>query len=87
MTFETITGAAASTATTFGGATINKITNWLNGAGSEVATIFDDDLFITDPVMQPKESDLMQVIYPHQLMLYVQSNQIVLSILGMCRDT
>ncbi len=50
MVFETITGAAASTATTFGGATINKITNWLNGAGSEIAAIFDDDFTLTDPV-------------------------------------
>ena len=49
MAFDTITGAAASTATTFGGAALNKVDNLLNGGGSEVATVFDDDLFIVDP--------------------------------------
>jgi hypothetical protein len=49
MAFDTITGAVASTSTTFGGAALNKISNLLNGAGSEVATVFDDDIFIVDP--------------------------------------
>jgi len=49
MAFDTITSAANSTATTFGGAGINKFSNFLNGGGSEVAAIFDDDFTITDP--------------------------------------
>lgn len=49
MTFDTITGAATSTATTFGGAATNKIGDFLNGGGTEVATIFDDDIKIVDP--------------------------------------
>lgn len=49
MAFDTITGAASSTATTFGGAALNKVSSILNGGGSEVATIFDDDIFIVDP--------------------------------------
>ena len=50
MAFDTITGAAASTATTFGGAALNKVDNLLNGGGSEVATVFDDDFKFVDPV-------------------------------------
>jgi hypothetical protein len=49
MAFDTITGAIASTATTFGGAALNKIANLLNGGGSETATIYDDDIYIVDP--------------------------------------
>jgi len=49
MTFDTITGAVATTATVVGGELTNKISNWLNGGGSEVATIFDDDIWIVDP--------------------------------------
>lgn len=49
MVFDTITGAVASTATVVGGALTNKISNWLNGGGSEVATIYDDDVYIVDP--------------------------------------
>ena len=49
MAFDTITGAAASTATTFGGAALNKVANLLNGGGSEVATVYDDDIYIVDP--------------------------------------
>ena len=48
MAFDTITGAASSTATTFGGAALNAVTNWLNGGGSEVANIYDDDLNIVN---------------------------------------
>jgi hypothetical protein len=54
MAFDTITGAAASTATTFGGAALNKVANWLNGGGSEVATVYDDDLKIVDPADSSK---------------------------------
>ena len=54
MAFDTITGAAASTATTFGGAALNKVANWLNGGGSEVATVYDDDLKIVDPADSTK---------------------------------
>lgn len=54
MVFDTITGAAASTATTFGGAALNKISEWLNGGGSETATIHDDDLKIVDPSDESK---------------------------------
>jgi hypothetical protein len=50
MAFDTITGAAASTATTFGGAALNKVADFLNGGGSETATIYDDDIYIVDPV-------------------------------------
>lgn len=49
MAFDTITGAAASTATTFGGEALNKVSSILNGGGSEVASIFDDDIFVVDP--------------------------------------
>jgi hypothetical protein len=49
MTFETITGAVATTATVVGGELTNKYSNLLNGGGSEVATVFDDDIFIVDP--------------------------------------
>ena len=49
MAFDTITGAAASTATTFGGAALNKVADFLNGGGSETATIYDDDIYIVDP--------------------------------------
>ena len=54
MAFDTITGAIASTATTFGGAALNKISNLLNGAGSEVATINDDDIKFVDPADSTK---------------------------------
>ena len=49
MAFDTITGAAASTATTFGGAALNKVADFLNGGGSEIATVYDDDIYIVDP--------------------------------------
>jgi len=49
MAFETITGAVASTATVVGGELTNKYSNFLNGGGSEVATIYDDDIWIVDP--------------------------------------
>lgn len=49
MTFDTITGQVATTATVVGGELTNKYSNWLNGGGSEVAAIFDDDITITDP--------------------------------------
>lgn len=55
MTFDTITGAVASTATVVGGELTNKYSNWLNGGGSEVANIFDDDIFITDPADATKK--------------------------------
>ena len=55
MAFDTITGAAASTATTFGGAALNKVDNLLNGGGSEVANIYDDDILIVDPVDATKK--------------------------------
>ena len=49
MVFDTITGDSASTSTKFGGTALNKIGNWLNGGGSEIAYIKDDDIVITDP--------------------------------------
>jgi len=49
MAFDTITGAVASTATVVGGELTNKYSNFLNGGGSEVATIYDDDIWIVDP--------------------------------------
>lgn len=49
MAFDTITGAIASTSTKFGGEALNKISNWLNASGSEVANIKDDDITIADP--------------------------------------
>ena len=48
MVFDTITGAASSTATTFGGAALNAVCNFLNGGGSESANIYDDDLNIVN---------------------------------------
>jgi hypothetical protein len=54
MTFETITGAVATTATVVGGELTNKMSNWLNGGGSEVATIYDDDIWIVDPADSTK---------------------------------
>ena len=55
MAFDTITGAIASTATTFGGEALNKVANWLNGGGSEVASIKDDDINIVDPTDTTKK--------------------------------
>ena len=49
MAFATITGDSASTSTKFGGTALNKIGNFLNGGGSEVANIKDDDINIVDP--------------------------------------
>lgn len=49
MVFDTITGDSASTSTKFGGTALNKIGNFLNGGGSEIAYIKDDDIVITDP--------------------------------------
>jgi len=49
MTFDTFTGVVASTATVVGGEWANKVSNFLNGGGSETATIFDDDIWIVDP--------------------------------------
>jgi len=56
MAFDTITGAASSTATTFGGAALNAVTNFLNGGGSEVANIYDDDLNIVDSAATTKKT-------------------------------
>lgn len=55
MAFDTITGASASTATKFGGEATNKISNFLNGGGSEVANIKDDDINIVDPTDTTKK--------------------------------
>ena len=49
MAFDTIPGDSASTSTKFGGTALNKIGNFLNGGGSEVANIKDDDINIVDP--------------------------------------
>ena len=49
MVFDTISGDSASTSTKFGGTALNKIGNFLNGGGSEIAYIKDDDIVITDP--------------------------------------
>ena len=49
MTFDTITGNSASTSTKFGGTALNKIGDLLNGGGSEIAYVQDDDIIITDP--------------------------------------
>ena len=54
MTFDTTTGVVATTATVVGGELTNKYSNWLNGGGSEVATIFDDDIWIVDPADSTK---------------------------------
>lgn len=54
MAFETITGAVASTGTVVGGELTNKYSNFLNGGGSEVATIYDDDIWIVDPSVNTK---------------------------------
>ena len=49
MVFDTITGDSSSTSTKFGGTALNKIRNFVNGGGSEIAYIKDDDIVITDP--------------------------------------
>lgn len=49
MVFDTITGDSSSTSTKFGGTALNKIGNFLNGGGSEIAYIKDDDMVFTDP--------------------------------------
>ena len=49
MVFDTISGDSASTSTKFGGTALIKIGNFLNGGGSEIAYIKDDDIVITDP--------------------------------------
>lgn len=54
MAFDTITGAVATTATVVGGELTNKYSNFLNGGGSEVATIYDDDIWIVDPADSTK---------------------------------
>jgi hypothetical protein len=56
MAFTTITGAASSTATTFGGDALNAVSNFLNGGGSEVANIYDDDLNIVDSAATTKKT-------------------------------
>ena len=48
MVFDTITGDSSSTSTKFGGTALNKIGNFLNGGGTEIAYIKDDDIIITD---------------------------------------
>ena len=49
MVFDTISGDSASTSTKFGGTALNKIGNFLNGGGSEIAYIKDADIVMTDP--------------------------------------
>lgn len=48
MAFDTITGAAASTATTFGGDALNKVSNLLNGSASQTANIYHSVLNVVD---------------------------------------
>ena len=48
MAFDTITGASASTATTFGGAATNKISNFLIGSIAETANIYDSSCNFVD---------------------------------------
>jgi hypothetical protein len=55
MTFDTITGASASTATTFGGEATNKISNFLNGSASEVANIYHSAFNIVDATTPTKK--------------------------------
>ena len=54
MVFDTITGDSSSTSTKFGGTALNKIGNFLNGGGSEIAYIKDDDMVFTDPTTTTK---------------------------------
>lgn len=54
MVFDTISGDSASTSTKFGGTALNKIGNWLNGGGSEIAYIKDDDIVVCDPTTTTK---------------------------------
>lgn len=48
MAFDTITGAATSTATTFGGDALNKVGNLLNGSAAQVANIYHSALNVVD---------------------------------------
>ena len=55
MAFDTISTPSSSTASTFGGNATQKISDFLNGGGSEIANIFDDDFFLTDPADATKK--------------------------------
>jgi len=55
MVFDTISTPSSSTASTFGGNATQKISDFLNGGGSEIANIFDDDFFLTDPTDTTKK--------------------------------
>lgn len=56
MAFDTISSPSSSTGTTFGGNATQKISDFLNGGGSEVANIYDDDLLIVDPAATTKKA-------------------------------
>lgn len=56
MAFDTISTPSSSTGTTFGGNATQKISDFLNGGGSEVANIYDDDLLIVDPAASTKKA-------------------------------
>ena len=55
MAFDTITGAAASTATTFGGDALNKVGNLLNGSAAQTANIYHSALNIVDATDSTKK--------------------------------
>lgn len=55
MTFDTISSPSASTASEFGGEATQKISQLLNGGGSEVANVYDDDFLFVDPTDATKK--------------------------------
>ena len=48
MAFDTITGATSSTATTFGGDALNKVSNLLNGSASQTANLYHSAFNVVD---------------------------------------
>jgi len=56
VAFDTISTPSSSTGTTFGGNATQKISDFLNGGGTEVANIFDDDIFFVDPSDNTKKA-------------------------------
>ena len=55
MAFDTITGAANSTATTFGGDALNKVGNLLNGSAAQTANIYHSALNVVDATDSTKK--------------------------------
>lgn len=55
MAFDTITGATSSTATTFGGDAMNKVSNLLNGSAAQTANLYHSAINIVDATDSTKK--------------------------------